>query len=154
VKFTLRLENRRIAVRGLGALLGIALLLALPNLLAAPLPDDRAEAEVRSYLERQLSQRQVAQLHADGLTAPTVEMARRWQIERDRLELLEFSSLDVRSFLFTPPLVSSCLYVVRVELRFPDEDPETRFFSLTVDSRLSDFFWADEKPALLWYLAR
>ncbi len=153
MKTTIQFTNNRLSIISLGTLVLIVLILLLPNFLAAPLSDDRAETEVRAYLEHMLTQKQLTQLKESGLSVPDMTMALQWQDERTNLKQLIFQSTTVRVFPFTPPVVSSRLYLVRAKLLHADQTEETRIFSMSVESKLSDFFWVDEKPAWFWSIA-
>jgi hypothetical protein len=129
-------------------------LILFSNDLAAPLTKERAETEVRAYLERMLTQEHLSQMQALELSVPDEAMALRWQQDRPELDQTVFQSIAVRVFLFTPPLVSLRIYFVRTELIRGDQSRETRFFPMGAENRISDFFWVDEKPASVWWLSR
>ncbi len=154
MKFSMHMAGGRWAFSGLGSLVVIVLIFLLPNLLAAPLDEERAEKELRSYLLRQLTQNQLMQMKASNLTAPDMAMATQWADDRRAHDGLLVESLKVRTSLLTPPFVSSRVYLVKADLLFPDQEPETRVWAMSVESRLSDFFWVAERPGWLWLMAR
>lgn len=154
MEFTIKVTGNRLALAGVGTLVLIVLILMLPNLLAQPLSRDLAEAELRDYFARQNTHRMVSQLRDAGVSAPDSTMAQQWQAGYDRAEELEIPLLEVRTFLLTPPFVSSRVYIVRAELKYPDTELETRYYTMTVASRIDDTFWIVERPAFWWWWSR
>jgi hypothetical protein len=149
----LRAGRRGLVLRGLAALALLLALVAFLQLLVAPLDEERARTEIRAYLERMLTADQLAELETTGRAAPDSAMARRWQAERERLNRLELAEVSVRRFVLSPPLIASPLYVARVVACDPDGGSRVRCFSLHAESRVSDFFWVNERPRWLWWLS-
>ena len=155
VRFRLNVDagRRTLVFGGVG---GLALLLALfigPALLAASLDPARAEKAIRTYLERQQRQHQLAELRANGLTVPTRGMAERWQGEMRRLEETTFVSTEVKHFLFAPPTSATRIFVVKALLRDGGGGERTHYFTLSAENRFFNVFWVNETSRTLWLFA-
>lgn len=145
--------RRTLVFSGVG---GLGLLLALfivPALLAPSLDAMRAEEGIRTYLVRQQTQRQLAELRARGLRVPTVAMAERWQAQMQRIRQTEFESIEVRHFLFAPPTSTTRIFVVKMLCREGGKRQSTRYFTLSAENRFFDFFWVSERSRLFWLFA-
>lgn len=149
----LTLNRKTITLSGVVGLIVLIGFLCLPLLFAPRLSAKRAEVEIRKCLRFQTGQSQMAQLKASGLNVPDANMASRWKADFDRLDRLEFVSLKIKRSLFSSPLSSSRVFVVKVTLREPEETSQTRYFSLSADSKLFDFFWTVERPRWVWFFA-
>lgn len=154
MRFSIQLTGRKILLRGVGGLLLILLILTLPHIFAARLSPSQAESEIRDYLGRQLTAVQLSQLSDRDLTVPDQAMAVQWQTDRQRLKDMKFSTLSVRNFLFTPPFVTSRIFVVQTRLQYDGEPLVTRYFSITARSRHHPLYWVNESGVWFWRLAR
>lgn len=150
LRFNLTITPKGIAITGMGALLLLMALFSLPNLLAESLEPARAEQWIRGYLKKEAGARHREALLAAGGTVPDRPMAEQWQAEYRRIDQTQFLSLEVKHFLVAPPGAISRIFVAKAVMQVPDADPQTRFFSLSAESNLFDFFWVNEQNRLMW----
>lgn len=151
--FNLTITPKGIAITGVGVLLLLIALFSLPNLLAESLEPGRAEQWIRSYLKKGAGIQHREALAATGKNVPDRAMAEQWQADYQRIDQTEFLSVEVKHFLVAPPGASSRIFVARVVLKEPDADPQTRYFSLSAENNLFDFFWVNEHGRLMWTFA-
>jgi hypothetical protein len=151
--FNLHLNRRVITIGGAAGLMLMLTIVSLPAFLAASLDPQRAQEEIRQYLQWQLSIQQMAEMRGAGLTSPDAEMAKLWQEQSAFIDQFEFVSVRVRHFLFVPPFTSHRMFLVKIVIRDPKQRQETRYFSLSARNRFYDVFRVAEQSKLMWLLS-
>lgn len=149
----LKFNRKTLTITGIAGVIILLGICALPQLLAASLDEDRAKKEVHAYLKRDLSNRLMAELQAGGARMPDRATAQGWEDAYKRLDRTEIVSVKIGRFLFVPPFSSSRMFIVKAEIRSPDQREETRYFSLSARSKFFDVFWVSEQPRWMWTFA-
>lgn len=152
IEFQLRLKGRRktVVISGVAGLVLLFAMLSLPNLLAPTLDEAEAEKWIRLYLKKEISNRQLVELAKSGLRVPDREAAKQIGEDLRAVDEIEFLSIEVKHFLVALPTDTSRLFTARAVLRGADGQEQTRYFSLSAESRLYDFFWVNEHSRLMW----
>jgi hypothetical protein len=138
-------EGDRVVVsgRGLSGVLLLAVVLAVPFLLADSLEPDEARERVRVYLEWRASQGLMEEIRASGGQLPDPRTARRLERTLERAKKIEILSVEARRPL--PDYLSARpSHVAKVVLRDGDRPPETHYLWLgrgSFGSECSKLFW-------------
>ncbi|NIP38271.1 MAG: hypothetical protein GWO07_03610 [Candidatus Dadabacteria bacterium] len=147
------LSRKGIAASGIAGLVLLFAIFSLPNLLAASLSQEQAEKWIRYYLKQHAMGRNMQQLKADGQSSADYKTASKWEKELNRIDRMEFVSIEIRHFLVAPPTSSTRIYMVKAVIRGADKKESTRYFSLSAQNNFFDFFWVNEHSRWKWFLS-
>lgn len=137
-RFRLRLRDKVI----IGGLAGLVLFLAIflaPSFFAATLDEGKAEEEIRAFLKKEAANRHLSVMQAAGMDSPDAALAERMEADLIKIDRIEFISLEVARFIFTPPTTTSRLFIAKAILRDEGQKPTTRYFSLSVQKKILRF---------------
>lgn len=150
MKFRVALSSghRSITVRGVPAVILLLGILVLPYLLAGSLEPEEAERRIREYLLREVTWQQMAELESGGASVPDRETALRWEEQVNRVNDLEFVSVEVKRAILVPPLRRRTSFVAKAVFRDENRRVQTRYFWFNGTSSSS----VREGSKLEWYL--
>ena len=124
------LGRRTVAVSGVFAIILFSGWIAIPYLLdysLFSLKPEEAEEGIRLYLLGEVSERYL--VDEDGnMVIPSREIALRYAEEVDRVNSLEFVSVEVKRTIIPPHLRRSTHFVVKAVIRDQEQHTETRYF--------------------------
>ena len=146
-------NRKKVTAAGIAGLVLLFAIFSLPNLLAPSLEPEQAEKWIRHYLKQHAMGRHMEQLKAAGLNTPNAEIAKLWQADLNRIEQMEFISLEIRHFLISPPTSSTRIFMVKAVIRDLDKNENIRYFSLSARNRFFDFFWVNEHSKWKWFFS-
>jgi hypothetical protein len=147
------LSRRKIIATGIAGLVLLFAVFSLPNLLAASLKPQQAEKWIRHYLKQNAMGKNMQDLKAAGQNSPDLRTASKWEKDLNRIEQMEFISIEIRHFLVAPPTSSTRIYLVKTVIRDSDKNEKTRYFSLSARNRFFDFFWVNEHSKWKWFFS-
>ena len=131
MKFRTRIASRRrtITVTGVPAIILLLGILVLPYLWDYSLEPEEAQEAIRLYLLGEVTDQYLVE-HEDGsIGIPNREMGLRYEEEVDRVNNLEFVSVEVRRTIIPPHLRRGTTFVVKAVIRDPQEQhTKTRYF--------------------------
>lgn len=111
------MHRRATTVRGIPAIILLVSIIALPYLLGGSLEPEEAERRVREYLLREVTYQQLAELESSGADTPDERMALRWKEQIDRVNNMEFVSVEVKRAVLVPPFRRRTNFAVKVVVR-------------------------------------
>jgi hypothetical protein len=119
--------RRTITVSGVSGIVLLLGILALPYLLDDSLEPEQAEEGIRLYLLSEVTDQYL--VDGDGGTGiPDREMALRYREEIDRVNHLQFVSVEVKRSIIPPHLRRGTDFVVKAVIRDQEQHTETRYF--------------------------
>ncbi|NIW71820.1 hypothetical protein GWN15_23585 [candidate division KSB1 bacterium] len=137
---------------GLLGLFMLAGLFYLPNLLAPSLSAKEAEKWIRRHLKEEITLSRIERFKESENGRKAKKEAENLQIELKKLETVPFKSVEVGHFLFPPPGSSTRIYVVKVVIGDGSQGVP-RFFSLSAENNMFDFFWVNEHSRWMWFFS-
>lgn len=138
---------------GIAGLILLFAVFTLPNLLAPSLQPKQAEKWIRQYLKQYAMGKNIEQLKAGGQTSPDLKTSLKWERDLNRIDRMEFISLEIRHFLVAPPTSSTRIFMVKTVIRDSDKNENIRYFSLSARNRFFDFFWVNEHSKWKWFFS-
>jgi hypothetical protein len=148
MKFRTRIASRRrtITVSGVPAIILLLGILILPYLWDGSLEPEEAEEAIRLYLLSEVTDQYLVEREDSSIGIPNREMGLRYEEEVDRVNNLEFVSVEVRRTIIPPHLRRSMHFVVRAVIRDQKQHTETRYFWL------NSAIVVRETSKLHWYI--
>ena len=130
MKFRTRIVFRRstITVSGVSAIILLLGIVVLPYLWDGSLEPEEAEEAIRLYLLGEATEQYLVELEDGSTGLPTREMGLRYEEEVDRVNSLEFVSVEVRRTIIPPHLRRGTNFVVKAVIRDQGQHTETRYF--------------------------
>lgn len=103
-------------------------LVVLPRLLTGTLGSEEAKEGVRLYYLQEVTDQQLSELEESGMSSPDQEMALRWKEQNDRLDSMEFVSIEVKRAILAPPFRRRAEFAVKAVVHYEDRQNHTRYF--------------------------
>jgi hypothetical protein len=153
LQFKLNFDRKTLTLTGIFGLVLLLGILALPRMFAISLDGERAKQEIRSYLKQVQSYQLLNELQASGARTPDYATAKRWEEAYKRIDQTEIVGVQIGHFLFVPPFSTQRIFIVKAVLRTPDQQEETRYFSLSSRNKYFNVFLVSEQPRWMWTFA-
>ena len=130
MKIRTRIVFRRstITVSGVSAIILLFGILIVPYLWDASLEPEEAEEAIRLYLLSEVTDQYLVELEDGSIGIRNREMGLRYEEEVDRVNKLEFVSVEVRRTIIPPHLRRSTHFVVKAVTRDQEQHTRTRYF--------------------------
>ena len=130
MKFRTRIVFRRstITVSGVSAIILLLGIVVLPYLWDGSLEPEEAEEAIRLYLLSEVTDQYLVEREDGSRGIASREMGLRYEEEVDRVNSLEFVSVEVRRTIIPPHLRRSTHFVVKAVIRDQGQHTETRYF--------------------------
>jgi hypothetical protein len=130
MKFRTKIVFRRstITVSGVSAIVLLLGILVLPYLWDGSLEPEEAEEAIRLYLLGEVAEQYLVEREDGSTGILNREVGLRYEEEVDRVNNLEFVSVEVRRTIIPPHLRRSTHFVVKAVIRDQEQHTETRYF--------------------------
>lgn len=94
----------------------------------------------------------MARLEGEGMRLPDRQEAEQLETDLKKLKTIPFKSIEIKHFLFAPPTSATRIFTAKVVLDDGNNN-SPRYFSLSAENNIFDFFWVNEQSRWMWYFS-